>query len=147
MISFSLNGQKTGFAGDPKTPLLTFLREEKGVTSAKDGCSGQAACGACLVEIGGQPALACGTPISRVAGHATFRVAFLLGSQNQSSPLHDRRQVRFGLSFSCATGFLILVEFKDQVSGVRREERKDGNPKPEHCAVEKANAAHLTLII
>ncbi|MEA3230594.1 MAG: 2Fe-2S iron-sulfur cluster-binding protein, partial [Thermodesulfobacteriota bacterium] len=67
MISFSLNGQKTEFAGDPKTPLLTFLRQEKGITSAKDGCSGQAACGACLVEVEGKAALACSTPMRKVA--------------------------------------------------------------------------------
>ncbi len=68
MITFALNGQETGFAGDEKTTLLSFLREEKGITSVKDGCSGQAACGACLVELDGKPALACSTPLKRVAG-------------------------------------------------------------------------------
>ena len=68
MIVFSLNGQKTQFAGDEKTSLLNFLREEKGITSVKDGCSGQAACGACLIELDGKPALACSTPLKRMAG-------------------------------------------------------------------------------
>jgi aerobic-type carbon monoxide dehydrogenase small subunit (CoxS/CutS family) len=68
MITLTLNGQETDFAGDEKTSLLTFLREEKGITSAKDGCSGQAACGACLVEVGGKAALACATPMQKVAG-------------------------------------------------------------------------------
>ena len=67
MISFSLNGQKTAFTGDPRMPLLTYLRQEKGITSAKDGCSGQAACGACLVEVGGKAALACSTPMRKIA--------------------------------------------------------------------------------
>ena len=68
MISFSLNGQVTEFAGDVKTSLLIFLREERGITSVKDGCSGQAACGACLIELDGKPALACSTRMKRVAG-------------------------------------------------------------------------------
>ena len=68
MITFALNGQQTEFSGDGMTSLLTFLREEKGITSAKDGCSGQAACGACLVEVSGKAALACSTPIHKVAG-------------------------------------------------------------------------------
>ena len=68
MIAFALNGRKAEFSGDGKTSLLTFLREEKGITSAKDGCSGQAACGACLVEVGGKAALACSTPMHKVAG-------------------------------------------------------------------------------
>ena len=68
MISFSLNGRETEYTGDAKTSLLTFLREDKGITSVKDGCSGQAACGACLIELDGKPALACSTRMKRVAG-------------------------------------------------------------------------------
>jgi selenium-dependent xanthine dehydrogenase len=68
MIRFLLNGQETEFTGDEKTSLLSFLREEKGITSVKDGCSGQAACGACLIELDGKPALACSTPLKRTAG-------------------------------------------------------------------------------
>jgi aldehyde oxidoreductase len=68
MISFVLNGQDTKFAGDEKTSLLSFLREEKRITSVKDGCSGQAACGACLIELDGKPALACATTLKRAAG-------------------------------------------------------------------------------
>jgi len=74
MISFSLNGQKTKFSGNPKMPLLTFLRQEKGITSAKDGCSGQAGCGACLIEMDGKPTLACSTPMKRVAGKAVITI-------------------------------------------------------------------------
>jgi len=59
MITFRLNGTKTRFTGDNKTPLLTFLREIKNITSLKDGCSGQATCGACTVEVNGKARLAC----------------------------------------------------------------------------------------
>ena len=74
MIVFSLNGQNTQYSGDETTPLLTYLREERGITSVKDGCSGQAACGACLVELDGKPALACSTPMKRVAGKEVITI-------------------------------------------------------------------------
>ncbi|MCP4351845.1 MAG: selenium-dependent xanthine dehydrogenase [Desulfobacterales bacterium] len=74
MIAFLLNGQNTEFAGDEKTSLLNFLREEKGLTSVKDGCSGQAACGACLIEMDGKPCLACSTPMKRVAGKKVITI-------------------------------------------------------------------------
>jgi selenium-dependent xanthine dehydrogenase len=74
MIAFSLNGHKTEYAGDEKTLLLTFLRQEKGITSVKDGCSGQAACGACLIELDGKPALACSTRMKRVAGKKVITI-------------------------------------------------------------------------
>ncbi len=68
VIAFTLNGQRVEFDGDAKTSLLSFLREKKGLTSVKDGCSGQAACGACLIELDGKPALSCSTPLRWVAG-------------------------------------------------------------------------------
>ncbi len=68
MIQFTLNGQPAVYEGDEKLSLLAFLRQEKGLTSVKDGCSGQAACGACLVELDGKPALACSTRMKRVTG-------------------------------------------------------------------------------
>ncbi len=74
MIVFSLNGQNAQYSGDETTPLLTYLREERGITSVKDGCSGQAACGACLVELDGKPALACSTPMKRVAGKEVITI-------------------------------------------------------------------------
>ncbi len=74
MISFSLNGRKVEYSGDETATLLTFLREERGITSVKDGCSGQAACGACLIELEGKPALACSTPMKRVAGKEVITI-------------------------------------------------------------------------
>jgi len=67
MITFTLNGNEATFSGDENLSLLNFLRNEKGLTSVKDGCSGQAACGACLVEMNGKPTLACATKMKRVA--------------------------------------------------------------------------------
>lgn len=68
MMRFILNGRKVEYGGDRRRSLLSWLRNEKNLTAAKDGCSGQAACGACLVEVGGRAALACVTPMEKVAG-------------------------------------------------------------------------------
>lgn len=59
MISFILNGKKQNYSGDPEKTLLTYLRLDRHITSLKDGCSGQAVCGACTVEIDGKAKLAC----------------------------------------------------------------------------------------
>jgi aerobic-type carbon monoxide dehydrogenase small subunit (CoxS/CutS family) len=39
MISLQINGILSIFSGNPETSLLDFLRNEKHITSAKDGCS------------------------------------------------------------------------------------------------------------
>ena len=68
MIKFELNGSTRAYAGDPGISLLSYLRDGEGITSVKDGCSGQAACGACLLEMNCQPVLACVTPMRKVSG-------------------------------------------------------------------------------
>jgi aldehyde oxidoreductase len=68
MVEFTLNGAPISFTGSDNLPLLTWLREEKSIFSPKNGCSGQGACGACLVEIDGKAALSCRTPMKNIAG-------------------------------------------------------------------------------
>ncbi len=67
-MQFSLNGQPRAYDGDPDLPLLTFLREIEGITSPKDGCAPQAACGCCVVQLDERAVLACVTPMAKIAG-------------------------------------------------------------------------------
>ena len=65
MISFTLNGKKVDFKGDPNMPLLWYVRDEQQLTGSKFGC-GVAMCGACTMHLNGTPIRACSTPISAV---------------------------------------------------------------------------------
>ena len=68
ILKFRLNGLFQEYAGDPELPLLTYLREHKGITSAKDGCAPQAACGCCAVQLNDKAVLACVIPMKKVDG-------------------------------------------------------------------------------
>lgn len=68
MINFNLNSTKITYSGDPNRTLLDFLRNDRHLTAAKDGCSGQAVCGACTVEINGDAKLACVIKMSKLEG-------------------------------------------------------------------------------
>lgn len=74
MITLTLNGEPVVYDGDPDRSLLSFLREERGLTAAKDGCSGEGACRACTVEIDGRAKLACRTAMRHVAERAVTTV-------------------------------------------------------------------------
>jgi len=63
-INFSLNRQPIIYLGPAEKSLLSYLRNDQKIKSVKDGCSGQGACGACLVEVNGKPALSCLTKMS-----------------------------------------------------------------------------------
>ncbi len=67
-MKFYLNGNEKEFSGDENLSLLTYLREVENITSVKDGCSGQASCGACTVQIDDKSALSCITPMKKIEG-------------------------------------------------------------------------------
>ena len=68
MITFNLNGNTIHYKGDPELSLLNYLREKEHIHSVKDGCSGQAACGACMLEINGRAKLSCVTKMKKLEG-------------------------------------------------------------------------------
>ena len=72
MINFKLNGISQNYAGDPEKNLLQYLRIDKHLTAAKDGCSGQATCGSCTVEINGRAKLSCAIKMKKLEGAEIF---------------------------------------------------------------------------
>jgi aldehyde oxidoreductase len=68
MIRFVLNGVNRTHSGDPELSLLNYLRGIEGLISPKDGCSPQAACGCCTVELDQKAVLSCITPMRKVDG-------------------------------------------------------------------------------
>ena len=66
-MKFVLNGMAREYEGDQELPLLTYLREFEGITSAKDGCAPQAACGCCAVQLNDKAVLSCVIPMCKVA--------------------------------------------------------------------------------
>ncbi len=72
MVKFTLNGEAQSYTGDPEKTLLNYLRLDRHITSVKDGCSGQATCGACTVEINGKAKLSCVIKMKTLEGAEIF---------------------------------------------------------------------------
>ena len=66
-MEFYLNGNKKEYLGDPDLSLLKYLREYERITSPKDGCAPQAACGCCVVELNSKAVLSCAIPMKKAA--------------------------------------------------------------------------------
>jgi carbon-monoxide dehydrogenase small subunit len=58
-VSFILNGSKKNFKSDPNKTLLDVIRDDFGLTGAKDACGGEGECGACTVLMDGYPVNSC----------------------------------------------------------------------------------------
>ncbi|MBF0363097.1 MAG: selenium-dependent xanthine dehydrogenase [Oligoflexia bacterium] len=67
-MKFTLNGNPIDYNGDKELMLLKYLRNEAGITTPKEGCSGQAYCGTCTVLVDDKPTLSCITPMKKIEG-------------------------------------------------------------------------------
>jgi len=93
----------------PAVPLLWALRDELGLTGTKFGC-GVAACGACTVQIDGQPVRSCVTPLSAAAGR---QVRTIEGLGTPDKPhLLQRAWIHHQVSQCgyCQSGMLMAAE-------------------------------------
>jgi isoquinoline 1-oxidoreductase alpha subunit len=73
MITVRINGTERRYDGDPRMPLLWFLRDELGLTGTKYGC-GMALCGACTVHLEGEATQACQATMQDVAGKSVVTI-------------------------------------------------------------------------
>ena len=67
MITLSINGKDHTVDVPTDMPILWVLRDVVGLTGTKFGC-GMALCGACTVQLDGQPIRSCVTPVAAAVG-------------------------------------------------------------------------------
>lgn len=72
MYSFILNGEKVSTNEDKR--LLDYLRDDKRITSVKNGCNGEGVCGACSVLVDGKKRQSCRLTTSKVDGKEVLTV-------------------------------------------------------------------------
>jgi carbon-monoxide dehydrogenase small subunit len=69
-VEFIINGQNTSLKSESNRTLLEVLRDDLGLTGAKDACGGEGECGACSVFFDGKLVNACMVFIGQVDGHS-----------------------------------------------------------------------------
>ncbi|MFQ5616205.1 MAG: selenium-dependent xanthine dehydrogenase, partial [Anaerolineales bacterium] len=130
-MKFILNKNTKIYEGDPDLPLLTYLREHEGITSPKDGCAPQAACGCCAVDLNGKARLACVIPMKKVAG----------GIVTTIEGLGEYRQNVFANAFAEKGG----VQCGFCIPGIVMQSNAliNKNPDPDRADAEQALTPHL----
>lgn len=85
-ISMTVNGEKVSLQCSPNQTLLDVLRDELGLTGAKDACGGEGECGACTVIMDGKAVNSCMVFIGQADG-ANIETIEGLSSHGELHPL------------------------------------------------------------
>lgn len=88
VLEFTLNGEPTELLVQPYHTLLETIRENAGLTGAKEGC-GTGDCGACTVHVDGKPVASCLVLAMQVRGKNVRTVEGLASSDGSLHPVQD----------------------------------------------------------
>lgn len=81
MVKLTVNGVEREFDGDPRMPLLWYLRDILGLTGSKFGC-GMGLCGCCTVHLDDEPTRSCTTPLESLEGKSVVTIEALSDDGN-----------------------------------------------------------------
>ncbi|MCL9817430.1 (2Fe-2S)-binding protein [Natronocalculus amylovorans] len=129
-ITLSVNGATHELHVEPRTLLVTALREELGYTGANVGCE-TARCGACTVRVNGDAIKSCMQFAVQLDG-AEIETVEGLAEDGNLAPLQAQFQAHHGLQCGfCTPGMLMTADtyLKDAENPSREEIREaiEGN--------------------
>lgn len=109
-IAFTLNGKPVEGEAEPRMLLADFLRHELGMTGTHVGCE-HGVCGACTIQIDGQPARSCIAYAVQANGRELRTVEGLAAPDGALSPLQlaFRRNHALQCGF-CTAGILMTLD-------------------------------------
>jgi carbon-monoxide dehydrogenase small subunit len=126
-VGFTLNGKDTTITTQADRSLLEVLREDLGLTGAKDACGGEGECGSCTVLLDGKAINSCLVLIGQIEGGELVTIEGLAQKQ-QYHPLQkafvDAGAVQCGY---CTPGAIIASKaLLDDNSQPSEEEIREG---------------------
>ena len=109
-IGVDVNGRRREADVEPRTLLSDFLRHDLGLTGTHVGCE-HGVCGACTVQVDGEPVRSCLMFAVQAEGRAVRTVEALAEDDEELHPLqrafHDQHALQCGF---CTPGFLMSLE-------------------------------------
>ena len=109
-ISVEINGADYRRVVEPRLLLSDFIRHEAGLTGTHVGCE-HGICGACTVQLDGEPVRSCLLFAVQASGHSVRTVEALADPAGELHPLqqafHETHALQCGF---CTPGFLMTLE-------------------------------------
>ena len=131
IITLRVNDDSFEVAVEPRATLLDALRDELGLTGAKEGC-GMGNCGACTVLADGKPIASCLTLAVEAQGRAIVTIEGL-AKNGQLHPIQQAFIESSALQCGfCTPGFVLSAKAL-----------LDSNPEPTETEVKEAIRGNL----
>jgi 2-furoyl-CoA dehydrogenase 2Fe-2S iron sulfur subunit len=131
-LRLTLNGRAVEGEAEPRMLLSDFLRHVLGATGTHVGCE-HGVCGACTVQVGGEPARACLMLAAQAEGLEVRTVEGLAPAPDRLSPLQEAFREHHGLQCGfCTPGILMSLDAH------LRE-----NPRPTEAELRELLSGHL----
>jgi carbon-monoxide dehydrogenase small subunit len=109
-IAVTINGTEYARDVEPRTLLSDYIRHEVGLTGTHVGCE-HGVCGACTVQLDGEPVRSCLMFAVQAAGHTVRTVEGLAAPDGSLSPLQRAFAEHHALQCGfCTAGFLLTAE-------------------------------------
>jgi aerobic-type carbon monoxide dehydrogenase small subunit (CoxS/CutS family) len=109
-VSIEINGQSYEREIEERLLLSDFIRHEAGLTGTHVGCE-HGVCGACTVQLDGEPVRSCLTLAVQAEGHSLRTVEDLAAEDGTLHPLQQAFHECHGLQCGfCTPGFLMSLE-------------------------------------
>src|SRR6516225_7096354 len=110
VVCFTLNGQPVSAEAEPRMLLTDFLRHTIGLTGTHVGCE-HGVCGACTIEIDGNPTRACLTLAVQIDGCNVRTVEDLAPSPDRLGILQSAFKRNHALQCGfCTAGILMSLD-------------------------------------
>ena len=130
-ITTTINGELKKLDVDGDMPLLWILRDVLNMTGTKFGC-GQGLCGACTIQIDGQPTRSCITPVSSAIGKRVTTIE-AIGETAEGKRIQQAwRALDVPQCGYCQSGQIMSASAL-----------LAGNPKPDDADIDDAMAGNL----
>jgi aerobic carbon-monoxide dehydrogenase small subunit len=107
-IAMTVNGRNVEHDVEPRTLLVSFLREACTLTGTKVGCD-TSSCGACTVLVAGESVKSCTMLAAQADGATVTTIEGLAGSDGSLHPMQQAFHENHGLQCGFCTAGMVLA--------------------------------------
>ena len=107
-ISMTVNGKSVSGEAEGRTLLVTFLREELGLTGTHVGCD-TSQCGACTIDVNGQSVKACTMVAAEAEGAQVTTIEGMANPDGSLGVIQQAFQDNHGLQCGFCTPGMVMT--------------------------------------